>query len=181
MELLTTIWAYELVKKLVSILAVLAISFILRRYLVRHLNIIGSATGPLALERARINTIIQAAVRSSLGVLTLFVIISILFEGFAQALLGVGLLGVAAGFSLQAALKDYIAGILLLIEGQMHPGDTVCLNNTHTGVIERIDLRTTRILTGAGLVVILNSEVKNWQMVGRLEDNGVEIDNDAEA
>ena len=57
-------------------------------------------------------------------------------------LAGAGILGVALGFGAQWMVRDFLAGIFIIIENQYRVGDVVCLDNT-CGAVEDITLRKT--------------------------------------
>ncbi len=57
-------------------------------------------------------------------------------------LAGAGILGVALGFGAQWMIKDFLAGLFIILENQYRVGDVVCLDDTCGGV-EEITLRKT--------------------------------------
>lgn len=57
-------------------------------------------------------------------------------------LAGAGILGVALGFGAQYMIRDFLAGLFVLLENQYRVGDVVCLDNTCGGV-EDITIRKT--------------------------------------
>ena len=57
-------------------------------------------------------------------------------------LAGAGILGVALGFGAQYMIRDFLAGLFIILENQYRVGDVVCLDNTCGGV-EDITLRKT--------------------------------------
>jgi len=57
-------------------------------------------------------------------------------------LAGAGILGVALGFGAQYMIRDFLAGLFIILENQYRVGDVVCLDNTCGGV-EAITLRKT--------------------------------------
>jgi moderate conductance mechanosensitive channel len=59
--------------------------------------------------------------------------------------------GVAIGFGAQSMVKDYLAGILMLIEDQYGVGDVINIGDV-TGTVEAVSLRTTRIRDVGGVV-----------------------------
>jgi small-conductance mechanosensitive channel len=73
------------------------------------------------------------------------------------ATLGIG--SVAIGFAFQDICKNFLAGILLLLEEPFRIGDEVIIGD-YQGKIEQIDIRTTQICTYEGEKVLLpNSTV----------------------
>lgn len=59
--------------------------------------------------------------------------------------------GVAIGFGAQSMVKDYLAGILMLIEDQYGVGDVINIGDV-TGTVEAVSLRTTRLRDVGGVV-----------------------------
>lgn len=59
--------------------------------------------------------------------------------------------GVAIGFGAQSMVKDYLAGILMLIEDQYGVGDVITIGEI-TGTVEAVSLRTTRVRDVGGVV-----------------------------
>jgi moderate conductance mechanosensitive channel len=55
-----------------------------------------------------------------------------------------GVAGIAVGFGVQSLLKDYFAGIVLLLEDQVRKGDTIEAAGK-TGVVEQMTLRYVRL------------------------------------
>jgi small conductance mechanosensitive channel len=62
---------------------------------------------------------------------------------------GAGLAGVAIGFGAQSLVKDFLAGIFILIEDQYGVGDVVDVGEA-SGTVEEVTLRTTRIRDVSG-------------------------------
>jgi len=59
-------------------------------------------------------------------------------------LAGAGLLGVALGFGAQWMVRDFLAGMFIILENQYRVGDVVCLDD-NCGSVEDITLRKTII------------------------------------
>jgi small conductance mechanosensitive channel len=70
-----------------------------------------------------------------------------------------GIAGVAIGLAAQTIVKDVLNGILILIEGQFHVGDTVRVAGL-SGTVEAMTLRKTTVRDGDGtLYVVPNSQI----------------------
>ena len=69
----------------------------------------------------------------------------------APLIAGAGVLGVAIGFGAQDIVKDFLSGVLMLIEDQYGVGDVIDAGEA-TGVVEEVSLRTTRIRDVNGTV-----------------------------
>ena len=84
----------------------------------------------------------------------------------AFALLG-GALAIGLGFGSQNIVNNFISGLILLAERPIKKGDIVQVDAT-SGTVERIGLRSTRVLTGQNIHVIvpnsafLETNVTNW-------------------
>jgi len=69
----------------------------------------------------------------------------------APLIAGAGVLGVAIGFGAQDIVKDFLSGVLMLVEDQYGVGDVIDAGEA-TGVVEEVSLRTTRIRDVNGTV-----------------------------
>lgn len=91
------------------------------------------------------------------------------FINIGPLLAGVGVLGLAVSFGAQTLIKDLIAGLFMIVEGQCAVGDVVRVGDT-AGMVERITLRTTvlRDLQGVvhvipnGSIQVLSNLTKSW-------------------
>jgi small conductance mechanosensitive channel len=71
-----------------------------------------------------------------------------------------GIAGVAIGLGAQTLVRDFLNGLLMLVENQMAIGDEVDLGEAD-GVVEALTLRTTTLRDGDGNIwYVPNSEVK---------------------
>ncbi|MGB3700814.1 MAG: mechanosensitive ion channel [Anaerolineales bacterium] len=74
-------------------------------------------------------------------------------------LAGLGVVGITIGFALQDVSKNFIAGVLMLIQQPFEIGEFIEVSG-YTGKVLAIDLRATQIRTEDGkLVLIPNGEV----------------------
>ena len=72
---------------------------------------------------------------------------------------GLGVMGLALGFALQAVTQNFVSGLLLLLQRPFEIGDLIEVED-FIGWVEEIDLRATRLKTLDGQdVLIPNSEV----------------------
>lgn len=99
----------------------------------------------------------------------IFSILKVLGFNLGPVLAGVGVVGLAISFAAQNLIRDYINGIIILIENQFNIGDVIEIDG-HTGTVEKFNLRATRIRGFSGkLIIIPNSLIqivlnntKNW-------------------
>ena len=82
----------------------------------------------------------------------------------APILASAGVVGVALGFGAQTLVKDYLAGLFLIVEDQYSVGDNVELttaNANASGHVEEVGLRITRLRDSDGIVwFVRNGEVQ---------------------
>ncbi len=87
----------------------------------------------------------------------------------APLLASAGIVGVAFGFGAQSLVKDYLAGIFMILEDQYGVGDSVDLGEA-SGTVEAVGLRVTRLRDVNGTVwYVRNGEIlrvgnqsQNW-------------------
>ncbi len=94
-------------------------------------------------------------------VVILVAAISLQMVGFnlTAFLAGLGIAGITIGFALQDVSKNFIAGLLMMIQQPFEIGETIEVGG-YTGKVKAIDLRATQIRTADGrLVLIPNGDV----------------------
>ena len=95
--------------------------------------------------------------------ITILIILSELGVNIAAMATGAGLAGIIIGFGAQNVVKDYLAGIFIILEDQYRVGDIVMFEGTGSleplsGTVEQITIRMTRLRDLDGNVhVVLNS------------------------
>lgn len=109
-----------------------------------------------------------ATLRRVLDGLILFIILLIgvmmvlleLGVEIAPLLAGAGVLGIAISLGAQTLVKDFLAGLFILIEDQFSIGDSVSVAGV-SGVVERITLRATTLRDLQGTVhIVPNGEMR---------------------
>jgi small conductance mechanosensitive channel len=76
------------------------------------------------------------------------------------AVAGLGVVGIAVGFGAQSLVRDYLNGVLILIENQYSKGDVVSIGGV-SGAVEDFSLRRTTLRDLDGVVhTVPNGEVK---------------------
>src|SRR5436305_12979600 len=99
-----------------------------------------------------------------IGVVAAF---SELFGSPALVFGGFGFFALALSLAFQDILKNFIAGIFLLLERPFRIGDEITVDN-HTGVVENIEMRTTTLRTHDGEEVLTpNSLVYTGTIINR--------------
>lgn len=113
------------------------------------------STGPLSLRaasRARTLGLVLRSIAS--GIIWTIAVTMILGElgvNLGPLIAGAGIAGVAIGFGAQSLVKDFLAGIFILVEDQYGVGDIIDAGPA-TGTVEAITLRTTRLRDVQGTV-----------------------------
>ena len=148
------------IKAIPSLLSALVVLF-LTRYAVGLVLKIADETGKRTIKSTSLQLLLNKVCR--IGVWTLGILLAcvLAFPGFELgdiiATLGVG--SVAIGFAFQDIFKNFLAGIILLIEEPFRIGDEVVIGD-YQGKVENISIRTTKIRTYKGERVLLpNSTV----------------------
>ncbi len=134
----------------------------------------------------RIETI--AAVLKSLATALILAVAALLCLSelnidLAPLIAGAGIAGLAVGFGAQSLVRDFLAGMFILIEDQFGVGDVVDVGDT-SGTIEKVSLRTTTLRDVSGVVwTVPNGEIhrtaNHSQLWSRaILDIGVSYDTD---
>jgi len=105
--------------------------------------------------------ILRNAIKVFVYVIAMFMILKEVGVDIAPLLAGVGIAGLAIGFGAQTLVKDFLTGFFILMENQYRVGDVVKIGD-HSGLVEKIKLRTTILRDLQGVVhVIPNGEVQS--------------------
>jgi small conductance mechanosensitive channel len=103
-------------------------------------------------QRARaLGSILRSAVSIVVFGIAILTILGDLGVNLTPLLLSTTVLGVALGFGAQNLVRDYLAGILMLVEDHYGVGDTINLKAA-TGTVEAMTLLTTRLRDVNGVV-----------------------------
>ncbi len=87
------------------------------------------------------------------------------FANVTAFLAGLGILGFTVGFALQDVMKNFAAGVLLLLQKPFRIGENISVAG-FDGTVTAIDLRSTEIKTFDGRTVIVpNADVLNHAIV----------------
>jgi moderate conductance mechanosensitive channel len=119
-------------------------------------------------ERKREDTVITIVRTTYMGLIWSLAAVSILGTlgvNVITLLTGAGIVGVFFGLSAQNTVKDFLAGIFILVEKQYRVGDIITLSggttgiNGATGTVEEITLRITKLRDDNGtLTTVRNGE-----------------------
>jgi len=114
-------------------------------------------------QARRLETLESVLVRTTeivAALLGALMILSDINVPIAPVLAGAGVLGVALGFGAQSLVRDFMAGMLILLENQYGRGDVVQIAGV-SGVVEEVNLRRTVVRDINGTVhSVPNGEVR---------------------
>lgn len=119
---------------------------------------------PGSADRRRERALTMGSVLKSMASALVLAIASIMILAelnfdVAPILTGAGILGVALGFGAQNFVKDFLAGIFMILEDQLGVGDLVDTGHA-VGKVEAVGLRVTRLRDANGTVwYVRNGEV----------------------
>lgn len=122
-----------------------------------------TASGTRAERRRQRAEALGSVLRTAVSV-TIFSVAAMLVLGelgidLAPLIASAGILGVALGFGAQNLIKDYFAGLFILIEDQFGVGDNVDVGEV-SGIVEEVGLRITTIRDLQGVIwYIRNGEI----------------------
>ena len=183
--------AGTVIPALLKILLILVVAFVLHRLIKRGIKRftrglaaktvqrIGKLSGrvpladtaPMDLSRATMRTETMGAVFNSIATVVVWAIAGMLILGalgldLGPLVAGAGIAGVALGFGAQNMVKDFLAGLFVIMEDQYGIGDIVELRDSigspgTGGTVEAISLRSTRVRDVEGVVWhVPNGEVR---------------------
>jgi moderate conductance mechanosensitive channel len=107
---------------------------------------------PRSAQRVQaLSTVLRSVVSFAIWTMAGFLVLGQVGINLGPLIAGAGILGVAIGFGSQSLVKDFLAGIFILVEDQFGVGDTVDLGEA-VGIVEVVSLRTTRLRSVDGTV-----------------------------
>ncbi len=108
---------------------------------------------------AAIGSVLKSFVSIVVFVTALLLILGELDINLAPLIAGTSIVGVALGFGAQSLVKDFLAGMFMILEDQYGVGDVIDFEQA-TGTVEAVGLRTTRLRDVNGTVwYVRNGEV----------------------
>lgn len=126
----------------------------LKRARERTPSILLTAEQPSLRSAARSATIAQVLRGVSTAIIYIFAgvyTLEVIGLNLGPLIAGAGVVGVALGFGAQSLVRDFLAGIFILLEDQYGVGDIVDLGEA-VGTVEQVNLRTTRLRDVNGTV-----------------------------
>lgn len=122
-----------------------------------------ASTGLLSERRAQraatIGSVLKSAVSFIVFVIGFLLVLSEVGINLAPFIAGTSIIGVALGFGAQSIVKDFLAGIFMMLEDQYGVGDVIDFEKA-TGTVEAVGLRITQLRDVNGTVwYVRNGEV----------------------
>lgn len=160
-----------LAARVARVLLVIGIAYVAVRYVARWMprlvqQYLGQRAGDVADRtevQKRTKTLGEVMRRTTsvvIVVVAFLVVLSELGVNIAPLLAGAGVAGIAVGFGAQTLIRDFLAGVFILLEDQFRVGDVVEVAGV-SGVVEGINLRRT-VLRDLQFTVhtVPNSEIR---------------------
>jgi small-conductance mechanosensitive channel len=108
---------------------------------------------------ATLGSVLKSAASATIFVITFLLVLSEVQIDLAPFIAGTSIVGVALGFGAQNIVKDFLAGMFMLMEDQYGVGDVIDFEKA-TGTVEAVGLRSTRLRDVNGTVwYVRNGEV----------------------
>jgi len=148
------------IKALPGLLSALVVLF-LTKYAVKLVLKIADEAGTRTIKSRSLQLLLKKVSRIGIWTIGILLACVLAFPGFELgdiiATLGIG--SVAVGFAFQDIFKNFLAGIILLVEEPFRIGDEIVIGD-YEGKVENISIRTTKLRTFTGERVLLpNSTV----------------------
>jgi len=161
-------WIFRGVRVLLILAGAWLLSFIARRllqrlrtYVVRTMKSHGHAPDfELDMRAATVMAALAKLAALAIWLVALVMALNELTFNIEPLLAGIGVAGLALGLGAQTLIKDWLGGLLVLLEDQIRIGDSVTINGI-SGVVEEINLRTTVVRGENGAVNIIANGLIN--------------------
>jgi small-conductance mechanosensitive channel len=108
---------------------------------------------------ATLGSVLKSAASATIFIVAFLLVLSELQINLAPFIAGTSIVGVALGFGAQNIVKDFLAGMFMLMEDQYGVGDVIDFEKA-SGTVEAVGLRSTRLRDVNGTVwYVRNGEV----------------------
>ena len=122
------------------------------RHVIEHRSVSSGGLLPPAEVQGRVKTVGELIVRIGGAVILVIAALMVLGElgiNIGPAIAGLGLVGIAVGLGAQTLVKDWLAGIFVVLENQYSYGDLVRIGGVE-GTVEDFSLRRTLLRDADG-------------------------------
>ena len=149
-----------LVKEVIAPIIIILISLIVYNVVIRILKKFFEIKNK-KIDEKRKNTIFNLS-RNIIRVLIIIIAASFVLEVYGidtkSIVASISIIGVVIGLAFQDLLKDFIAGISIVVEGQYRVGDTVKING-FMGEVLNVGLKSTKIKAYTGEILIISNHL----------------------
>jgi small-conductance mechanosensitive channel len=154
------------------------------RHVAEHRSAASRGRMQAADVEARIRTVGTLIVRVGGAVIAVIAVLMVLGElgvNIGPAIAGLGLVGIAAGLGAQTVIRDWLAGIFIVLENQYSYGDLVRIGGVE-GTVEDFSLRRTLLRDADGSFhTVPNGQILvSTKLAKRGGGQGVALDPDPE-
>ena len=129
---------------------------------VSNTAVVGAAIPDPARAHARaeaVQSVLGSVVSTIIWAVAVLVALGELDIEIGPLIAGAGVAGVALGFGAQTLVRDFLAGLFIVIEDQFGVGDTVDLQDV-SGTVEEVSLRSSKIRDVSGVLwTVSNGEI----------------------
>ncbi len=120
-------------------------------------------------QAATLGKVIRNITRILVGSVAVMMALKELGIDIGPILAGIGILGLAVGFGAQSLVKDFLAGMFVLVENQYNVGDVIPAAGA-SGLVEKITLRATTLrdyegnvhIIPNGTIGVLTNKTRQW-------------------
>jgi small-conductance mechanosensitive channel len=154
----------ELLGSTIKVLPALLIALViimLTRYIAQFIRGLAEQLGKKTLKSGSLQLLLSKTAHITTWIVGIVIACVVAFPGLrlGDIIATLGLGSVAIGFAFQDIFKNFLSGILILIQQPFEINDQIIVGDFE-GTVERIDIRTTKIRTYYGERILLpNSEV----------------------
>ena len=125
-----------------------------------HLPVSDQTRMRRAQRAATVSSVLRNIVSIAIWSMALLVIVGELGVDLAPIIAGAGVAGIAIAFGTQSMVRDYLAGLFVVLEDQYGVGDEI-ETALVTGTVEWVSLRMTRVRAADGVAwYVPNGEIK---------------------
>ncbi len=148
---------------LLSYLGYIITRAVMPRIIERFVTVTGKgrrAKAELAKRSQTLSSVLTHTIGIFIIVVAFFMVLSEVGLDITPLLAGAGVAGIAIGFAAQNTIRDFLAGLTIMIEDQYNVGDVVRVADV-TGIVEGLNIRRTLLRDLDGILhVVPNGEIR---------------------